>query len=220
VREPDARAKPEMLQKLQRGLEGLYRIATDACVSDFLIDATTRARLGVARAPREQLLVSEDDGGLSLGLFVDGAALSNLAIHDPVRRLDERNLGDFLLAIEGVSHFVYLTWRAQSGARVSALELELQAEVDKYVTCLLCGDSGAHRSAALRRRLFDDVAFDDDLDAGERDRYHVANANAYRYSESLERRYVRIARIAAMLDELRRFYRMPLAGKLELIRAA
>lgn len=209
-----------MLQELQRGLEKLYRIQTDTCVSDFLIDAETRERLGVARSPREQLLISEDPDGLSVGLFVDDAALSNLAVHDPVRRLDERNLGDFLLAVEGVSHFVYLTWRATNDARVSALELELQAEVDKYVTCLLCGDRGVRRSADLRRRLFDDICFEDDLDHEERDRYRVANANVYRYSESLERRYVRTARIAAMLDELRRFYRLPLGGKLELCRAA
>ena len=209
-----------MLQKLQRGLEKLYRIQTDTCVSDFLIDAGTREQLGVARSPREQLLVTEDGDGLAVGLFVDDAALSNLERHDPGRRLDDRNLGDFLLAIEGVSHFVYLTWRATHDARVSALELELQAEVDKYVTCLLCGDGGASRSADLRRRLFDDIVFEDDLDHEERDRYRVANANVYRYSASLERRYVRTARITAMLDELRRFYRMPLDGKLELCRAA
>jgi hypothetical protein len=209
-----------MLQKLQRGLEKLYRIRTGACVSDFLIDAETRERLGVARAPREQLLVSEDEAGLLVGLFMDDAALSNLAVHDPEHRLDERNLGDFLLAIEGVSHFVYLTWRAHHDAQVSALELELQAEVDKYVTCLLVGDGGARQSAELRRRLFDDVEFEDDLDHEERQRYEVANANAHRYSESLERRYVRTARISAMLDELRRFYRQPLNGKLDLIRAA
>ena len=209
-----------MLHKLQRGLETLYRIETDTCVSDFLIDAETRERLGVVRSPREQLLVTEDAEGLSVGLFVDDAALSNLERHDPGRHLDDRNLGDFLLAVEGVSHFVYVCWRATHDTRVSALELELQAEVDKYVTCLLCGEGGARRSAELRRRLFDDVSFEDDLDDDERRRYQVANANALRYSASLERRFVRTARIAAMLDELRRFYRLPLDGKLEHCRAA
>jgi len=211
---------PGTLHQLQRGLEELYRIENDACVSDFLIDAELRGQLGVARSPREQLLITEQDGELSVGLFVDDAALSNLAVNDPARRLDERNLGDFLLAVEGVSHFVYLCWRARHDARVSALELELQAEVDKYITCLLCGDGGARRSAELRRRLFDDVEFEEDLDHEERDRYRVANANAHRYSASLERRYVRTARIDAMLDELRRFYRQPLEGKLERCRAA
>ncbi len=209
-----------MLHKLQRGLEQMYRIETDTCVSDFLIDAETRERLGVARAPREQLLVTEDAEGLSVGLFVDDAALSNLERHDPGRRLDDRNLGDFLLAIEGVSHFVYVCWRATHDARVSALELELQAEVDKYITCLLCGDGGAQRSAELRRRLFDDIHYEEDLDHDERSRYQVANANAQRYSASLERRFVRTARIADMLDELRRFYRLSLDGKLERCRAA
>jgi hypothetical protein len=210
-----------MLARLQRGLERMYRIDTDVSVDDFVIDAEARRELGVARVPREQLLVAEDAGEVSLGLFVDERALSNLERHDPSNRLDDHNLGDFLLAVEGVSHFVYLTWRAQNDHRVTALELELQAEVDKYVTCLLCGPSGAlARSASLRRRLFEQFSFEPDLDADERDRYRTANSNAQRYSASLERRYVDAGRISAMLGELRRFYRLTLDGKLDHIRAA
>ena len=46
-------------------------------------------------------------------------------------------LQDFLLAVEGVSHFVYLVHRARQERPVSAVELELQAEVDKYLVALL-----------------------------------------------------------------------------------
>ena len=207
-----------MLARLQRGLEHMYRIETEVSVDDFVIGDQARRELGVGRAPREQFLVSEEDGEVSLGLFVDQRALSNLERHDPIRRLDDRNLGDFLLAVEGVSHFVYLTWRAQHDHRVSALELELQAEVDKYVTCLLCGHPD--RSAELRRRLFEEFSFEPDLDDEERARYRTANSNAQRYSASLERRFVQPGRIADMLGELRRFYRLPLDGKLDHIRAA
>ena len=207
-----------MLARLQKGLERMYRIETEVSVDDFVIGEEARRELGVARAPREQLLVSEEGGEVSLGLFVDERALSNLERHDPSHRLDEQNLGDFLLAVEGVSHFVYLTWRAQHDHRVTALELELQAEVDKYVTCLLCGHHT--RSAELRRRLFEDFTFEPDLDDEERARYRTANSNARRYSASLERRFVQPGRIAEMLGELRRFYRLPLDGKLDHIRAA
>jgi hypothetical protein len=207
-----------MLARLQRGLERLYRIETELEVTDFVIGAEVREQLGVARVPREQLLVAEEEGEVSVGLFVDERALSNLEVNDPSHRLDDRNLGDFLLAVEGVSHFVYLIWRARHDHRVTALELELQAEVDKYVTCLLCGSPD--RSAELRRRLFEHVTFEDDLDAEELVRYRTANSNALRYSGSLERRFVRAGRIADMLGELRRFYRLPLDGKLDLIRAA
>ncbi len=207
-----------MLSRLQKGLERMYRIETEVSVDDFVIGDQARRELGVARAPREQLLVSEEGGEVSLGLFVDARALSNLERNDPTRRLDEQNFGDFLLAVEGVSHFVYLTWRAQNDHRVTALELELQAEVDKYVTCLLLGS--ADRSAELRRRLFEQFSFEPDLDDDERARYRTANSNAQRYSASLERRFVQPGRISDMLGELRRFYRLPLDGKLDHIRAA
>jgi len=210
----------DVLTRLQQGLETLYRVATGLPVERFLLDAAGRDSLGLARAPREQLVAVEGDDGLDLGLFVDAAVLTRLALHDPGARLDDHNTGAFLYAVEGVSHFVYAAVCAQRDRTVSALEFELQAEIDKYVTCLLAGEAGTATSAAWRQRLFDDCVFDDDLDADERDRYRVANHNARRYTASLERRFVAPRRIGAMLDELRRFYRLTLGGKLDAIHRA
>ncbi|HZJ64203.1 MAG TPA: hypothetical protein VFD36_11845 [Kofleriaceae bacterium] len=206
------------LGRVQRGLEALYRVDTGVEVGDFVVGAELRDALVSARRPREQLLVCEGEGEMALALFIDPRALANLVRFDPARRLGDHNLGDFLLAVEGVSHFIYAVCCARVGRPVSQLELELQAEVDKYVTCLLCGH--LDRSAALRRRLFEQFSFEPDLDDEERDRYRTANSNAQRYSASLERRYVSGGRIADMLGELRRFYRLPLDGKLDHIRAA
>lgn len=208
------------LERLQRGLEHMYRIDTELAIRDFVIDAATRQHIGPSRMPREQLLLSESDEGLDVGLFVDQAALDNLSRCDPTRGIHDGNLGDFLLAIEGVSHFVYVVWRARAGQPVSALELELQAEVDKYVTCLLTSGGRTSHSHVLRRRLFEQFSFEGDLDEEERIRYHAANAQAHRYSASLERRYVKGQRISDMLHELRRFYRMSLRAKLEFIASA
>lgn len=207
-----------MLGRVQRGLEELYRIEETPGVQDFLIDEELRGQLGVLRRPREQLLLHQDDGEVSIGLFVDEGALSNLLEDCPVTRLHDGNLQDFLLVIEGVSHFVYLTWRASADLSVSALELELQAEVDKYVTCLL-GCRSLDLQQTLRRRLFEDFEYHDDLDEEELSRYRMANRTAHRYTARLER-LVRERRISEMLRELRRFYRQPLGGKLALARAA
>ncbi|MEM9491539.1 MAG: hypothetical protein AAGC55_20510, partial [Myxococcota bacterium] len=95
-----------VLARLQRGLEQMYRIDTQVEVGDFVIDGDARQRMGLSRMPREQLLLAEDDGELAVGLFVDESALRNLSHHDPSHGLHESNFGDFLLAIEGVSHFV------------------------------------------------------------------------------------------------------------------
>jgi len=207
-----------MLNRLQKGLEKLYRLDATPEVGNFLLDEEERDRFGVERKPREQLLLREDEGEVCVGLFIDERALSNLAGDDPTTRLHDGNLQDFLLVIEGVSHFVYLTWRAQADRSVSGLELELQAEVDKYVTCLL-GCESLDLRQTLRRRLFEAFDYHEDLDSEELARYKLANKAAHRYSARLER-LVSERRIVEMLAELRRFYRQPLAGKMALARAA
>ncbi len=206
------------LARVQRGLEALYRVSTGVDVDDFMIDEPTRDGLQPDRRPREQLLVCEHDGEMSLALFVDPRALVNLDRGD-AGRLGDHNFGDFLLAVEGVSHFIYAIQCARAERPVSQLELELQAEVDKYVTCLLA--IGPDASAPLRRRLFDDPAYEPDLDHDERDRYRAANDNASRYAAWLEGEFVARSKIPEMLGELRRFYRSGLAAKLgQIARAA
>jgi len=208
-----------VLALVQRGLEQLYRVETDLDVDDFVIDEPTRDALRPARAPREQLLVAEHDGDLDLALYVCPRALANLAANDPRVRLDGGNLADFLLAVEGVSHFVYLAWRARQARPVSALELELQAEVDKYVTCLLTAAPEGVLAGELRERLFRGFALEIGMDADERERYLVANDNARRYADALHARYVARGQLGDMLDELRRFYRLGIRDKIEFISA-
>ena len=208
------------LHRLQRGLEEMYRIETGTDVGDFVIDEATRDHAAPVRRPREQLLVCEDGGEMSVALFVDPGALANLAANDPSRRLGDHNLGDFLLAIEGVSHFIYAVCCARAERSVSQLELELQAEVDKYITCLLTTSPEVATSVGLRRRLFGDISYEPDLDHDEHARYRAANDNAQRYATWLEKAYVVPRKIPEMLGELRRFYRLGLAGKLAAIAGA
>ena len=197
---------------MQRGLETLYRVDTGVEVGDFVIGEAVRDELAPARKPREQLLVMEETGEMALALFIHPEVIASLDAG-----IGRHNLGDFLLAIEGVSHFIYAIQCARSERPVSQLELELQAEVDKYVTCLL---HDVDSSEALRERLFRACAFEDDLDGDERERYQVANDNAHRYAAWLEVTFVARRRIPEMLGELRRFYRSGLAAKLATIARA
>jgi hypothetical protein len=211
---------PPVLRALQGGLESMYRIETDLDVCDFLVDGAARAALQTERAPKEQLLIQQEPGGLQLGLFVDERTLANLEERDPRRRLDERNLQDFLYAVEGVSHFVYLVHRARVERPVSAVELELQAEVDKYLVALLVWWSQAGEPPEdLRKRLFARITFHGDLSADERERYELANSAADEYASSLEQRFVKPRALENLLTEVRKFYRKGLAEKLEHISA-
>lgn len=219
----DSAARPTVLSRLQMGIETLYRVDTQLDVEQFLISDEARRQSGVARAPREQLLLRRGaDDELQIGLFLERGVVSNLEHHDPGRGLDEKNFADFCLAVEGVSHFVYVALCAASDRPVSALELELQAEVDKFACCLLvakpdrtAGDeSTGDQARGLRSRLYDDVTYFDDLTPDERDRYRVANGEARRYAERLSRTFVARDRVSDMLAELRQFYRLGLDAKL------
>ncbi len=210
------RAAAPLLGRVQRGIEELYRVGSGVAIADFVVSPALRDAVTRARRPREQLLVHELGGEVSIGLFIDEQVLANLGRHDPGAGLSEHNFGDFLLALEGVSHFVYTVFCARSDRTVSALELELQAEVDKYVTCLLMSEpSSAAVSTALRHRLFGEPCYEAELDEDEVSRYQVANDNAHRYAAYLEESFVAQRRLPQMLAELRRFYRRPLAAKLE-----
>lgn len=211
-----------LLRELQGLLAGLYDAPAEHDVHDFLItDAAHAAALqGAPAAPAtdEQLLVVDGDDGLEVSLYVDRAVLERLVARCPLRALSDDNLADYCTALEGVSHFHYLVWSAGRARPVSLLELELQAEVDKYASALrLMLEQRAGRfPAELFARLFEGACFLPHLSAVERSRYEEAHRCAARFCRRLEERFLRRrqARPEAMVAELRAFYRLGRHAKL------
>jgi hypothetical protein len=215
-----------LLWDLQRLLGSLYGIDIDADVRDFLVtDVDAIRQLDAAATARdcaEKLLIEEADGELGMALYLDAAVLGRLAAHDPRERLCGRNLGDFWLALEGVSHFNYVAWNAALDKPVTLLELEMQAEIDKYVCArvLLARQDASDIDGQLLGRLFDDPGFDDALCPEELFRYQDANRLAGRYCHSLECRFPAGPPGPAMVRELRAFFRWPQPAKVSHIRSA
>jgi hypothetical protein len=211
-----------VLRGMQSLLGRLYDVEVQHDVYDFLV--TDRSALGAfkphndTRALDEVLLVAETADGAGVTLYLDPLLLKRLESADPLGALTENNLADYCTALEGVSHFVYTAWRLARDASVSLLELETQAEVDKYAaTVFLIGhQQGGHYPAQVHRRLFDRVSFDSRLEPEQYDRYRTAHRCAAHYCRRLERRFVQRgeARIEALLRELRKFYRLGATAKL------
>jgi hypothetical protein len=197
---------------LQRELEVIYGVEAPR-VEQFLVGCDTAHAAGHAPRGPEELLVLEEDDGVALGLYLAPGVVAGAAgadPHDPRPRLTARGaLGHVACAAEGVSHFLYLATRAAAGGRVSLLELEVQAEVDKFALLLLhLWRRGLRRmSPALRRRLYERVRYHAWLGAEERARYVEANRLGGGYARWLEGRFVEDADIDGLLRELRRTYR-------------
>lgn len=213
-----------LLRQLQELLAGIYDVPMDCDVRHFV---TCDRRL-LPEALRdggtdEQLLVQPGRGELAMALFLDPALLERLEAADPVAALHGENLGDFWTALEGVSHFVCVAWNACHDRDVSVLELEMQAEIDKYVgSCwLLQRQSPGRFPSELHRLLFERTRIDPAL-AGERaGLYRIATQYAARFCRGVERRLREASRRAVVRagveTDLRRFYRMPQGRKCEFI---
>ena len=190
--------------RIQRGLETLYRLDRAADVDAFVTHADD--------GQREALLVREDEDGLELQLRIPRLANASVDVD-----VDGTGLDPLCQIIEGVSHFVYLADRASLEREATQLELELQAEVDKYVILASAlRDFDVRTSRRLRERLYDDVSFVHDANTVEGERYRMANGCARRFTGRLERDYVTRARFGELRGELRRFFHM---GQTEKLRA-
>ncbi|MCP5144346.1 MAG: hypothetical protein H6978_05945 [Gammaproteobacteria bacterium] len=204
-----------MLEALQTRLENLYELSVPQRVQDFLItDAALARHFDATLQARESLLIRHAEDRLDMALYVDDSVLARFRSINPRDALKHENFNDFMIALEGVSHFLYVAWNAGHDKSVTPMELELQAEVDKFV--MAAAMTGARR-ADLHDVMFDQPVFDSALTPELLERYRDANDFAARYCRHLERNFDwRAAR--ELLVELRRFYRLPRYAKLDRIK--
>ncbi len=191
-------------------------------VTAFLVDDAVRQQLLPGARLPEQLLVAQRDEQVELALYVHPGVLATLQHQDPAVRLHGDNLPAYCIALEGVSHFVYLSWRAAAGWKTRALELELQAEVDKFVAAwlLLRRQGGANPGLEtwLLRQCFGRFALHAAVPAAEHGRYYTASRAAAAFCAQLVAhhgvRHGRRMGEGPILQQVRRFCRNELRQKL------
>lgn len=150
---------------------------------------------------REALLLRESEDELEMALLVPASAAND---HD-----------GWLQMAEGVSHFVYVANRARQELPSTQLELELQAEVDKFVLLVLEQVPWDRGDAfEVHSRLYERVRFLHEPGTELGDRYRTANDLAARFV----RRLMSYGHTATHAS-LRRFYRAGQAEKIRLIAA-
>lgn len=202
------------LQLLQQRLQSIYEIDTGYDVEEFVIsDSVLAEQLESTSQPRripEKLLIRQHAEGLDISLFLHRDILDKLRQDNPSEVLHHGNLADFCTVTEGISHFVYLIWNACRDRCVSLFELELQAEVDKYVmvAALLADQLDGTLPHNLPHVLFDQPHFDHQLNRDEQLRYRLANAYARQYCHNLHRNLLELGDSVQITRELRRFYRL------------
>jgi hypothetical protein len=198
-RKRPARSLPS---EVQRRLTHFYGLDEAPDVTPFVRRA--------ADGEREVVHVREGDDGLELAVYLP-----------PVGEGRALTLDELCQIVEGVSHFLHLAHRARRELPTTQLELELQAEVDKYVVLAAAPTSpSAQETRAVFTRLFEEVAFLHPAGSEEGERYRFANDLAARLALRVERARGDERRLADARSLLRRFYHAGQREKIELARAA
>ncbi|MBM4381240.1 MAG: hypothetical protein FJ086_18365 [Deltaproteobacteria bacterium] len=214
-----------MVDRVQEQLESIYRLDRRFEVADFVVqDATVARELGATGRADEELLVLEEKGELEVALYFAPALLERLRALESASGavLVDGEMDAYCRLAEGVSHFLYLAWAAHHGRTVTLLELETQAEVDKFALCVLhkWNDTARSWAGELHSRLFERVSYLPGLNPDERHRYEEANRLSAAYCQRLIR-HVAERRMDRLLAELRYSYRLGAEAKLRyLARAA
>jgi hypothetical protein len=215
-----------LLNELQQLIGRTYDLDAQPAVADFVITCPALARsLGLpaaAASSPEQVLVADGGDTLDLAVYLDEEMLARLQAEDPLAALHDGNLADFWTALEGVSHFVFLAWNAAWDRQTTRLELELQAEVDKFVltAMLVASQFGGRVPGRLHEWLFERPRPAEHLDASERAVYGSANRFAAQYCRELMSGFLDRGSDGSLMPELRRFYRLSRRRKLRRIVAA
>lgn len=211
-----------VLGQLQSLLSDIYALEMSYDVYDFLItDARLADELDAGgRRVDEKLLIAEEADAASVSLYLGQGLMDRLRDNNPANRLSADNLEDFWTALEGVSHFIYYAWNATAEKSVTLLEMELQAEVDKFIgTTLLLRQQGENPPPNLHHRLFESARFDVRLSGDELTRYQDANHYAAKYCLKLAPQLSRWNAGSELKKELCQFYRLTQPGKIRHIEA-
>jgi hypothetical protein len=190
------------LRLVQQKLERMYALEGAPDVVEFVRTGT--------RDGRETLVLRQTNDDLEIALVLP-------AVNDPADLAGHHEPTDvWLQLVEGVSHFVYVAERARTELPATKLELELQAEVDKFVLLAFDGEPLTRdRLRALHRKLYEAVRYLHPAETEAGERYRLANDLAARFVTQLGHHdHESRARL------LRRFYRAGQTEKIRLARAA
>ncbi len=215
---------PSLVDHLQAQIEAANDVRCSARAADFLIDRRGVEQLGAQVSAREEVFLIEGNvegnRDVNLGLYLAPELFERLRGKDPRNRsglgLVTSELSAFTTVAEGVSHLVYLCGCLERGRPVSKLELEVQAEIDKFTvsTLHLWGRGLREKAHELWDRLFLHARPRQGLSADERDRYGTAGALGGRYARHLIEQHVKPGRLDGFLRDLRAVYRLSAAEKL------
>lgn len=209
-----------MLIQIQAQIEKLYQLRCEHSVEDFVLREedckSYSAQKSWMQNSDEILFVKQEEENVDIGLFLNPKLLEKFSALN-LNQTTPLEITQLAPLIEGVSHFVYLLWKSGKDQSVTQLELELQAEIDKFL--LTSSLWGKNLSPWIMEQLFGEVEWNPHLGAEEKERYQVANQLASKYCAKLRNLFNIENSEEEILTRIRPFYQMNQGEKIRCIQS-
>lgn len=229
---PDA-TRGSLLEGLQGVIERTYDLETGVgeigryVIGDagfrLLYDRPTREgavteTIGAAASGVEtgaRTMVRDEDGRLAVSIYLPDRLIACLEANDPRRVLDDGNVDAFTVLVEELDHFLVIAERYRTGGTMTLLDLELHANVTKYLVLKMFVGRMRRTSRLstadatwIRFHLFDKAGFAEP-DPAVLARYQDASRLARKYIEWFD-----TLPVARRPRELKRFHRLSPQSKI------
>lgn len=224
-----------ILNELQGKLETQYDliipyevdafVSHDIEVAKTLAKATNQACQDTQHPDIEVVFIRQDEFNMEFTLYLDNSLMQAFKqtanIEDFLKscKPGEKHptLDDICTVVEGVSHVVCLLWHAHNDRQLRPVDLELQAEIDKYLVLLGTSDTlTQHRQ--IHKQLFSQCQLTSTPGTALFERYRTANNLAARYCGWLSDTFFAALDKTGLDSELARFYRLSGQAKFDRIR--
>ncbi|MFK7861761.1 MAG: hypothetical protein AB8B64_23295 [Granulosicoccus sp.] len=209
-----------LLAQLQSSIESRYDldipyriehfVSCDRALADRLADEQADEGQPRPDVDEEVVFIHQHEGSLEFTVYVDEGLLS--AVDE-----SQSDLDGLCTVVEGASHAVCLLWHAHHERQVRPVDLELQAEIDKFMI-LTDGRSCTVERRDVHRRLFDNSQLIPAEGSVLHERYRTASKLASQYCHWLDARFIEDGDQASLHQELARFYRLSGRAKFDHIR--
>ena len=209
-----------VLATLQSSLENHYDLelpyqvehffSSDRQLADRLADEQLDAGHDRPEVDEEVVFIHQQTDTLEFTVYVEEALLAAVD-HG------QSDLDGLCTVVEGVSHAVCLLWHAHNDRQLRPVDLELQAEIDKFMI-LVDRPGYAANGRYLHKQLFTDSRIIPAQGTELHDRYLTASQLASDYCRWLNCRFIEVNDHASLAQELARFYRLSGGAKFDYIR--
>lgn len=193
-----------MIQILQKKIEELYRLAGCPEAKKYILSPKQFKKLSDA-TDEPQVLYMDEGSDATLGIYLGSDIFHRIKKNQKIF-----SFKDFCVMAEEISHFIYIVWSKSNDKKINLLDLELQAEVDKYVLATNFFKS----KGEVFEKIFESFRMRKNLRKDEEERYYTAHRLGKKLASNLQK--TKISSIQK-INWLRMFYRQSITSRILLI---